>query len=577
MGDTPTRPLLALADAAALLTQTGSLFEMETAVIGRRVCRVWKNGPQTLQDVFARTDAFADREAFICGTVRIRYGAFRKAVFRLAQEMAACGVGPGAKVALIMRNRPEWPLAFFATILTGAVIVPLNAWWSAPEMARALASCGAAFAVTDDEHFALLPKTQDMPKHVWVCGANTPGGVRRLEDSIGLMQSWGDLPEDVGTWPVANPDDPAAIFYTSGTEGHPRGVQCSHRNLLVSTLGMQYALALETLRSKGTPLADDFLETPQQSVLLSVPLFHVIGACAVLLPSLYTGARLVLMHKWDTEEGFRLISQERVSQLWGVPAVARMLLDHPARGHYDLSSLRLITYGGALYRPDLVMLLREAFPHADVACGWGMTETAAICTGISGWDFVRHPASCGLALPVCDIRVTDLAGGRDLPCDSVGELWVRGPNIAKGYKEETPPSSEMPDGGWLRTGDLASIDKEGFCTIVGRVKEMVIRGGENIYCSEVETVLCRHPAVREAALVPIEHSVLGEEPGAVVSLRPGKCVGEADLRAFAACDLAAYKVPVRIIFSTNPLPRNVSGKLARWSLRALFATPHGGG
>lgn len=572
MGISPAQPLLPLADAVAQLTQPDGLFAMEKAVVRGQPYRVWKNGPQILQDILARCDAFSSREAFVCGDVRIRYGGFNRAVSRLARDMAARGVGPGVPVALLMRNRPEWALAFFAVVRAGGIIVPMNAWWTASELTHALGDSKALFVVCDAEHFPQLSADRCDRGSIWVCGDGAaPGGIR-LEEITGPAQQWDSLPEDTGEWPGATPDDLAAIFYTSGTEGHPRGVLCSHRNLLVSTIGMQYALALDALRSKGVKLPEDFLEHPQQCVLLSVPLFHVIGACAVLLPSLYCGARIVLMYKWDTPEAFRLIAREHVHQLWGVPTVARMLLDHPARGQYDLSSLQLITYGGALYRPDLVGLLRTAFPGVNVGCGWGMTETSAIATGLSGLDFVRHSGCSGLALPVCDIRVRDLTGQQDLPPDTVGELWVRGPNIAAGYRGHPSETDGTFVDGWLRTGDLARIDAEGFCTIVGRIKDMVIRGGENIYCADVETVLCRHPDVSEAALVPVADPVLGEVPGAIVVLRPACTPDEASLRAFAARDLAAYKVPVRIIFSQTPLPRNAAGKLVRGKLRSFFTT-----
>lgn len=556
----------AAADAA--LTRPGSCFEIETVQQGNRALRVWKCAPATVPALLARAERFGAREFLIYDATRVTYDAFLRAVQALAADLKAHGVVPGQRVGLAMRNLPEWPVAFFAILQTGALVVPLNAWWTEAELAAALADSGAEFAIVDDTRLGRLPAQPGLD-HVWVCGASRGGaGVSQLEAVIGPAGRWHMLPRHPQVPPPLEPDSAAAIFYTSGTASRPRGVLCSQSNLLDTIMAMAYTLARTRLCEGGALPDADFLCQPQRSMLLTVPLFHVIGACAVMIPALHSGARLVLMPKWDTEAAFALIEAERVSHLWGVPAIARAMLDHPARQSYDLTSLRLISYGGAPFAPALAGEIARVFAPAVPGSGWGMTETASLCIGHSGREYLDHPASCGLPPPTCAIKVTD-AAGHVLPSDTVGELWAYGPNVAMGYWQRPEESAVTFVDGWVRTGDLARIDAEGFCTIVGRTKDMLIRGGENIFCGEVEAVLASHPAVREAALLALPDPKLGEVPAAVVVLRQGASASAGLLKAYAAERLAAFKVPVKIVFSSG-LPRNAAGKLTRSGLKSLL-------
>lgn len=554
-----------LAQADALLTRSGSRFEVGLARIDGYDRRIWKTAPASLSALLARATRFSDREFLIYGTSRVRFGGFLRAVLALADDLRARGVVPGDRVALAMRNRPAWPVAFFAVIQAGALVVPLNAWWTAEELAAGLADCGARFAIVDAERQERLPELQ----HVWSCGStDVEVGCTRLEDVTGLPDNWQHLPERTVVPTSVSPDDDAAIFYTSGTASSPRGVLLSHRNMLDTIMAMAYTQARAHIFMHGAAPSADFLENPSQTMLLSVPLFHVIGACAVLMPALYNGARLVLMPKWEPQEALGLIEREKISQIWGVPAIARALIDHPARSRYDLSSLRLVSYGGAPCAASLAGEVTRHLAPAQPGLGWGMTETASLVTGHCGPEYYQYPDSCGVPPPTCALKVTDPAG-QSLPCGEAGELWVSGPNVAKGYWGRPQESAGVFVGGWVRTGDLARLDEDGRCTIVGRTKDMVIRGGENIYCGEVETVLASHPAVREAALFPLPDDLLGEEPAALVVLRREDDVSEAALKLFAASRLAAYKVPVQIGF-VAALPRNAGGKLQRGQLLALL-------
>ena len=323
------------------------------------------------------------------------------------------------------------------------------------------------------------------------------------------------------------------------------------------------------LRRGETPPAPD-PNAPQRSMLLSVPFFHATGCFAVLNPIIYGGGKLVMMHKWDPVRAFELIERERVTMAGGVPTIAWQLIEHPLRQNYDLSSLESVSYGGAPSAPELVRKIVETFPKSAPGNGWGMTETSATATTHGAEDYQNRPDSCGPAVPVTDLKVMTVEGDRELPIGDVGELWCKGPQVVKEYWNKPEATAQTFVDGWVKTGDLARLDAEGFCYMIDRAKDMLIRGGENIYCIEVENVLYDHPAVMDAALVGIPHKTLGEEPAAVVTLKPGAEATEAELRAFVAERLAAFKVPVKVVFWHETLPRNANGKIMKNELKKVF-------
>jgi long-chain acyl-CoA synthetase len=307
--------------------------------------------------------------------------------------------------------------------------------------------------------------------------------------------------------------------------------------------------------------------------LLVVPLFHATGLSATLGPTVNAGGKIVLMRRWEAEKAMRLIEREKVNATGGVPTIAWQLIEHPARPNYDLSTLQAVTYGGAPSAPELVRKITEVFPASQPGNGWGMTETTATFTSHLGKDYETRPDSAGPAAPVGEMQIRDPADGKTvLAAGAVGELWVKGPQVVKGYWNKPEATAETFVDGWLRTGDLARIDEEGFLFIIDRAKDMLIRGGENIYCVEVENVLYEHPAVMDAALVGIPHKTLGEEPAAVVHLRPGGQATEAELRALVRAKLAAFKVPVKVVFWPETLPRNANGKILKTELKKVFAS-----
>jgi long-chain acyl-CoA synthetase len=562
---------MSIAEAHALLTAPGARFEMDELVIRGVPTRVFKNAPPTLRHVFATARGFGSSRTFIVyEDERTSYEAFARATLAIAADLAARGVRKGDRVAVVMRNLPEWVASFHAAAMLGAVVTPLNAWWTGPELEYGLADSGCQVALLDHERYLRL--AEHLPacpslEHVYVARAAAriaDPRVSHLEDLIGGVETWGALPDRAMPTVDLGPDDDAAICYTSGTTGRPKGAILTHRNINTTVMSGAIAQARRALRRGEPPPQPD--PGAQRTTLLAVPLFHVTGICSNLGPLMTVGGKLVLMHRWDAGKALGLIERERVNQTGGVPTIAWQLIEHPDRPRYDLSSLDTVSYGGAPSAPELVRLIREAFPNAAPGNAWGMTETSATFTSHAGEDYLHRPWSCGVPNPTGAVKVVD-TDGRVLPRGQVGELCAKGPQVVRGYWNRPEANALVFREGWVHTGDLASIDSDGFVTISDRAKDMLIRGGENIYCIEIENVLYEHPAVIDAALIGRPHRTLGEEPVAVVALAPGASASEAELKAFVRDRLAAFKVPVAVHIWPEMLPRNSNGKILKTELK----------
>ena len=570
-------PARSIDECHAILTAPGSRFEIEEVMIDGVLTKTWKNCPATLRDLVINGRSFADREFLVYEDDRATFEGFHRAVAMLAEKLTADGVGKGDRVALVMRNLPEWPVAFFAAVSLGAIVTPLNAWWTGAELEYGLADSGAKVALVDDErlerladHLKALPDLE----RVYVSRLADVRGdprVSRLEEVIGKPNDWAALADLPLPEVVIAPEDDATILYTSGTTGKPKGALGTHRNMTSNIMASGISAARNFLRA-GNPLPEsDPHKLPQRVSLLVVPMFHATGLSANLSPSMNAGGKIVMMRRWEPEAAMKLIEAEKVSSTGGVPTIAWQLIEHPAREKYDLSSLVAVSYGGAPSAPELVRKIVEVFPASQPGNGWGMTETTATFTSHLGKDYSVRPDSAGPAAPVGEMQIRDAADGVTiLPEGAVGELWVKGPQVVKLYWNKPEATAETFAGGWLRTGDLARIDEEGFLFIIDRAKDMLIRGGENIYCVEVENVLYDHPDVMDAALVGVPHKTLGEEPAAIVHLKPGGTATEAELRAWVRERLAGFKVPVKVVFWPQTLPRNANGKILKTELKKVF-------
>lgn len=558
-------PAVTLGQAAAILTAPGARFEMETRDIRGCPTRVWKNAPATMPDLIRIAASHGLRTFVVHEGERVSFDAFHRATAALARHLTGLGIVKGDRVALAMRNLPEWPVVFCATACIGAIIVPLNAWWTGPELEYGLADSGARILVCDGERYErLAPHLAHLPalEQIIVSRGNAPV---TLETIIGPTMAWATLP--VAQMPAVplSPDDDLSIFYTSGTTGNPKGALGTHRNALTNPLSSAYSAARSVLR-RG-----EALPPPAPKVnLLVIPLFHVTACNAGLMAALASGSTLVLMRRWDALGALELIEREKVNTTGGVPTIAWQILEHPERHRFDLSSLETVAYGGAPSAPELVRQIAGEL-RAVPGNGWGMTETSATLTHHAAEDYLHRPDSCGPPVAVADIRIMSLDSTRELPVGEVGELWASGPQVVKGYWNRPEATAASFVDGWVKTGDLARVDDEGFCYIVDRAKDIIIRGGENIYSIEVENALYDYPGVTDAALIGLPHRTLGEEPAAVVHMAPGAGATQAEIQAWLRSRLAPFKVPVRIVFHAQTLPRNANGKIMKKELLPLFA------
>ncbi|ODT86397.1 class I adenylate-forming enzyme family protein [Phenylobacterium sp. SCN 70-31] len=537
--------------ALARLTGPGEAYELiECEVLGRRR-RVFRNAPESLRDLFEATAS--DAPFLVFEDERLTFAqAWARARSLAAWLVRDAGVARGDRVAIAMRNYPEWMIAFQAITAVGAVAVALNALWTAQELAFGVADSGAGVLIADPER---IQRWRDAGGAAEVRVV----GVRLAEPQPGvtpwaMAASRRDLPSDL---PVPRADDDATILYTSGSTGRPKGVVSTHRNILSALLSWELDVKVAELRSDGPPAAP----AARPAVLLAIPLFHVTGLHAVFLSSFRAQRRVVSMYRWDPAVAADLIAREEISQINAPAAVTGDLLEHVRRTGRDLPSLRLVGGGGVARAPEQVRAIPEVLPAALPVTGWGMTETNAIGAGIRGRDYLDHPGSVGQAAAVLDLRVRNAAGDPDAP----GELQVRGASVMRGYWGRPDADAEVFDGEWLRTGDVARIDRDGYVWIVDRLKDLIIRGGENIACATVEAALLEHPAILEAAVFATPDPRLGEAVGAAIFVRDAVSAGE--LGSFLEGRLARFETPTQLWVHDGPLPRTASGKLFKHGVR----------
>jgi acyl-CoA synthetase (AMP-forming)/AMP-acid ligase II len=556
-----------LADVNAMLTAPGQFFELEDVVVRGIPLRTWKNAPPSLRTILESSRGHAG-DFLVYEDEHWSFGRHYAEAAQFAHVLRdRFGVERGDRVAIAMRNFPEWSIAFWGAASAGAVVVPLNAWWTGPELEYGLADSGSVVVVCDQERLErIAPHRASLTDLRAVVVAR---GEPAADDVIAFDDLVGSAPDDIVQPEVeVVPEDDATIFYTSGTTGQPKGALGTHRNICTNLISLAFGGARGALRSvaPASPTGGSAAALAPNAYLLSVPFFHATGCHSVLVANLAFGGKIVLMYRWDAGRALELIERERITTFGGVPAMVWQVLDHPDFAKRDLSSVTSIGYGGAPAAPELVRRIEAMFPGRTPSNGYGLTETSSVTTLNSGTDYIEHPDSVGVPVPVVDVKVVD-GDGATLPTGDVGELWIKGPNVVKGYWNKPDATAATFSDGWLHSGDLARVDDDGFVYIVDRAKDMIIRGGENVYCVEVEAALFEHPAVNDAAVIGLPHTVLGEEVGAIVYVLPGSDVSEDDLKAHVAERLAAFKVPVRIWFRSEPLPRNPAGKILKRDLR----------
>ena len=523
-------------------------FEIVEVPVRGVLTKTWKHAPGSVREVWDASAAHGSSDYLIYQDERLTFDDAHRAVRAVAHWMVTeKGVKPGDRVAVAMRNFPEWAISFFAATSVGAVVVPLNAWWTGPELAYGIDDSGAVLVIADDERAERLAGHAD-------CTV-----VRTPEWSAIVAGDAPPLPEL-----TIDPDDDATIMYTSGTTGKPKGATATHRNICSFLFNGTYR-TVTALRALGVP--DDFV-APPPTTLLTFPLFHVGGLQSFLLPFTMSGGKIVLMFRWRADEAVELVEREGVTSVAGVPLTVFQLLEEAAARGKDLLTLTGISSGATLVPPELVRRIDEQFAsRAAPGNGYGLTETSGAAIANFGPDYVKNPESVGKPIaPVIEVK-TVRPDGSTADVDEIGEIWLKGPTVVRGYFNMPDATAAAFSDGWFHTGDLGRIDVEGNLYVVDRIKDMIIRGGENIYAAEIEAALFEHPDITEAAIIGIPHERLGEEVGAVVRLREGSSMTEQDVKDHVADRLATFKVPVRVWLLDTDLPRNASGKVLKRELR----------
>ena len=557
--------------AYAALTAPGAPFAWTERDVRGVPVRVFDSALPDMRTVWEMASQHGEKDYLVYGDERCSYAEAHARVRALAHHLRTeHGAGPGTRVAVSMRNYPEWVLAHWAIISTGAAVVGMNAWWTRAEMKFALGDSEPVALIVDGERLERL-RTPGMATPVIATRVDgeLPAGVRHWDSVADPSHAPDALPDaDI------DPDDDALIFYTSGTTSSPKGAQLTHRAVVHNLLNMIFLTACGDAARARRPTAEGGgppEPAPTITALLPVPLFHVTGCNCVMHPVTIAGGQLVLMYRWDAAEALRLIEREGVTILTGVPTMSRELLQRPDWSTTDTSSLRGMGGGGAAIPTDLVRRIDEGLSRGRPGVGYGLTETAGIATAISNEFCVANPSSVGPLVPCMEARVID-EDGEALGPGERGELLLRGPNVIRGYLNRPDATDEAIVGGWFRTGDVAEIDADGWIYIKDRIKDMVIRGGENIHCTEVEAAIYELDEVAETAVFGLPDERLGEEVAAAVVLVGGASLDEAGLAAHLEGRLARYKHPRHVWFLHEPLPRNANGKFLKRDLRERFAT-----
>jgi acyl-CoA synthetase (AMP-forming)/AMP-acid ligase II len=534
----------------------GAPFEVERVVVDGVPLLDFVRGPRSVVDVFHRGAAHETLVHIVYEDERLTFADVRRQARSLARELQTTfGVAAGDRVAIAMRNLPEFVVSFWGAALCGATVVPLNSWWAGGELVYALRDAGATVLCADEERLerVLLDGRPD----VTLVGVRTDRGDVPFEE----LTSGGPLDDDAIA--QLGRDDPVTLLYTSGTTGRPKGALGTNRATMANLWNMAFVAARESIISGRQP------KPARQTASLSTgPLFHIGGVSAIVGGPL-GGSKIVMMRKWDVEEAVRLAVQEEVTGFGGVPAVARQILEYPGVGDLGLD-VRTMPMGGAPVPPDLVARAIEEFGEGpQLLNGYGLTETTSAVVTNVGVEYATHPDSVGRPNLTAQVRVVD-ADGEEVDTGHVGEICVRSPQVVKGYWNDDEATRATFRDGWFHSGDIGYVDAEGFVYVVDRMKDVVIRGGENVYCVEVEAVLHEHPRVAEVAIVGLDEPVMGERVCAVVVPRAGIDVGLADLRSYASARLAGFKCP-EALYVTAELPKTATGKVAKRELRSQVA------
>ena len=554
-------------ETKAKITAPEAFFELEDVTLDGSTYKTFKHAPKTLIEVLNNSRGHGAIDFMVYEGKRYSFDRFYAEVDAMAATLQArYGIVKGDRVAIAMRNNPEWSISYAAATYIGAVVVPINSWGKTEELQYAVSDSGAKVLVVDVPRLKLLDGVFDQLgiEAIVVDADNSllADKMAGFEDVIaaGEGKSY-QIPEQ-------GPEDSCVILYTSGSTGFPKGVVHRHIGVCQALMNMMFAgyLTMEIEGGAREYKGGADRETP----LLTVPLFHATGLLSGFLIPLQLGQKAVMMYKWDSETALKLIQQEKITSMSSVPAIIQDLISHPKINDYNLESLIRVSAAGAATPPGLPEMIDAKFNKPSRSAGYAMTETMAVCSTMIGEIFDFKPNSSGVMSPIVDIRFVDPAGNV-LPSGEAGEIQLRGITCTPGYWEKPEANQKtFHDGDWMETGDVGMIDEDGFIHITGRIKEIVIRGGENIYPGEIEGIAYQLDGVQENVVFGVPDDAMGEEMVMVAYATPGKAVTADALRAYLKERLASYKVPKFIEISETPLPRNASEKLHKLKVKEQY-------
>jgi long-chain acyl-CoA synthetase len=550
-------------EALAQLTGPGAPFELRIEQVRGRPMRNFAKRPKSLVDVVIQGAAHGEREFLVQGDRRISYAEFAQLVQGTAVRFRELGLRKGDRLAILAYNSLDYVVCVFAAASLGSITVSLNGWWVEAELEHALRDSGSRFLMVDDRLYPrvrkLVDEIEDLEK-VLFSGPAAPEGTIALAELI-------EPREDLKPLEEIHEDDPFVILYTSGTTGRPKGCITTHRGTITQVMGILLHGMLAAALGEAGPLPSG---GGQPTALIVAPMFHVAGIHTSLCTAMAAGAKVVLNQgRFDPDQVFGLIEREKVSTWSAIPTLLHRVVNSPDIARYDLSSLSRISFGGAPIAAETMAQAREVFPTPPgMTNGYGITETHGIVMLNGGSHLERKPTSVGRPQVFFDAKLVD-EEGREVADGELGELCLYGPTVTPGYWNRPEATAESIREGWLHTGDLAYRDADGDYHVVDRAKDMIIRGGENVYCVEIENCLAEHPDIDEAAIIGVADTELGERVKAVVRLRKGAELDEDGVRRHVGAHLAAFKVPEFIVFTDSPLPRNPAGKILKDELRGL--------
>lgn len=550
------------------LTEKGAKFELSTLNVAGRSYRVFKNAHKTIGEMLALGRTYHEKTAIIFENEKWSYdNLYQKIDIISSQLKYRYGVCRGDRIAIAMRNCPEWIGIFIAIVSTGAIAVPINSFGKTIELMYGIEDSDAKIVFCDYERYVhISEKISTTNIKVIVTRTSNETIIKDHTETFESFILEPEIAHKIKYLDIQiNPDDIAVIIYSSGTTGQPKGVIWTHRNLTQAMFCYEYLGAL-IARLETKRISQFASRKINPANLLATPLFHGNGLCANALLSIYEGQKLVIMYKWDVDKAIDYIEKEQITSMKLSPAMTLQLIDSDRFSKADISSLFNIGSGGSATPLRINNLLFEKYPEIMGSGGYGTTETTGPVAALYGDAYLSSPTCAGPVTVLFDVKICDEHDQEVLPGET-GEVHVRGVAVAQGYWRKPEATKKAFINGWYRTGDIGYIDDYGFLYITDRITDMVIRGGENIYCAEVENILYGHPAVAEVAAFGVNHSILGEELAVAVRLKPKTVFSAIDIQNYMKSRVAKYKVPEHIFLYNEELPKGPTGKILKREIR----------